>query len=336
MLALKAFESAALCEIISISTVNTTAVLSLAGPVIVGLTFISSGVIKAVAPHVFQTHLSKLGFPWKLVPGAVVATAAIETGWGAALMLRTAPRLTIPITIVALIGLTGISWWSVRSGKTTDCGCYGGYVVPSVGQSVALNAAFILLLLVTPLVSNIDSGNQTWKIIASGVAAIASGALAGVGLRTLSKTGSFLIDMSPLKTGREWKSRWGTELSEKGEHLVSFIGPDCPHCKQWVRVLNAIYQKPGLPTVAGVVATTEEKLQEFISTTGIRFPIHMIPQTLLNRLVYGVPTTVLVSDGLIVNAWSGHMPPEFYNRFRDAFFPPSSELTTAAASVPTP
>src|SRR5689334_5300530 len=118
---------------ISITTLNTTSVLSIAGPLVVGLTFVSSGIIKATAPHVFQTHLSKLGWiPWNLVPAAVVAAAALETGWGLALMVRTAPSVMIPVTIVLLIAFTAITWWSVRSGKTTDCGCYGGYVVPSL------------------------------------------------------------------------------------------------------------------------------------------------------------------------------------------------------------
>lgn len=319
-----------------IATLDTTTILSVAGPLVVGLTFISSGVIKAIAPHVFQTHLSKLGWiPWKLIPGSVVAAAAAETGWGAALIFRTAPAVMIPVTIVALVVFTVITVWSVKSGRTTDCGCYGGYVVPSMGQSVGLNGVFILLLLVTPVHSTITFGGDVWKTIVAIVAAIASGTLAHAGLRRLAKTGEFLISTSPLKVGRAWSSRWGTPLSHDGEHLVSFLGPDCPHCKAWVRVLNVVYGKDGLPSVDGVVATSNEKLQEFSDTSGIRFPVHIIPQTLMNRLVYGVPTTVLVTDGRIINMWSGNMPPEFYNRFRDAYFPPSSRSTTPAASAPT-
>ncbi|HUQ18325.1 MAG TPA: MauE/DoxX family redox-associated membrane protein [Gemmatimonadaceae bacterium] len=318
-----------------IATLNTTTILSVAGPLIVGLTFISSGVIKAIAPHVFQTHLSKLGWiSWTFIPASVVAAAAAETGWGVALIFRTAPAVMIPLTVAALVVFTAITVWSVKSGRTTDCGCYGGYVVPSMAQSVAMNGVFVLLLLLTPLQSGVTFGGDTWKIIVALVAAIASGGLALAGLRTLAKTGAFLINTSPLQIGRAWRSRWGTHLSDDGEHLISFLGPDCPHCKSWVRVLNVVYGKDGLPSVDGVVATTNEKLQEFVDTSGIRFPVHMIPQTLMNRLVYGVPTTVLVTGGRIVNTWSGNMPPEFYNRFRDAYFPPSSVLTASAASAP--
>ena len=319
---------------ISISSLNTTSVLTVAGPLIVGLTFVSSGVIKAIAPHVFQNHLSKLGWiPWKLIPAAVVAAAAVETGWGLALMVRTAPSVMIPVTIVALVVLTGITWWSVRSGKTTDCGCYGGYVVPSMGESIGINGGLILLLLVTPRVGTVF-GADTWKIIAALVAAIASGIVAALGITTLRKTGHFLIDTSPLKIGRQWRNRWGAEVSEQGEHLVSFLGPECPHCKQWVRVLNAVSPMSDLPSVAGVVATTDEKLGEFVATSGIRFPMHVIPQSLMNRLVYGVPTTALISNGRISNLWTGNISPEFYNRFRDAFFPGGSSARQEASVTP--
>jgi hypothetical protein len=203
-----------------------------------------------------------------------------------------------------------------------------------MGQTSALNAAFILLLLVTPVVGGSNFGANNWKLIAAVVAAAASGTLAAVGLETLRKTGHFLIDMSPLKVGRSWRNRWGTEIPAQGEFLVSFLGPECPHCKQWVRVLNAVSQTPGLPAVAGVVATTDEKLDEFVASSGIRFPMHVISESLMNRLVYGVPTTVMISDGRIANAWTGHIAPEFYNRFRDAYFPSSVAASTSAASAP--
>ena len=99
-------------------------------------------------------------------------------------------------------------------------------------------------------------------------------------------------------------------------------------------------QTPDLPRVAGVVATTSDALENFVETSGIRFPITTISQTLMNRLVWGVPTTVLVSGGRIQKQWSGNMPPDFYDRFRHAFFPADkpvssngSEVAPAVASV---
>ena len=141
-------------------------------------------------------------------------------------------------------------------------------------------------------------------------------------LAQLQKNGRMMIETSPLKVGRRWTKRWGAGAPDDGrETLISYLGPDCPYCKQWVRVLNAMSQAPGLPRVTGIVAAPRDKVDAFIETSGIRFPVVTISQTLMSRLVWGVPTTVLVSSGAIAKQWAGQMPPEFFDRFREAFFP---------------
>lgn len=293
------------------------------GPWIVGATFLWAGAVKAVAPHVFSAHLAKLErIPAKFNPYAVVAAAGLESAWGIALIFGVAPAFILPATVALLAILTAVSWWGVKSGRTTDCGCYGGYVVPSIAQSIALNTALAGLMIAAWLVLPRSLDTPAWKLVVTGISAVMFGGLTAASQRFLAKRGHFLIDMSPLKVGRRWRSSWGaTPAGEATELLVSYLGPDCPHCKKWVRVLNAMQQTSDLPAVAGVVATSNEKLESFVESSGIRFPITTIPQTMMNRLVWGVPTTVLVSGGRIQHQWSGHMPPEFYQRFKLAFFP---------------
>ncbi len=307
-----------------IPNLNSGASWLAAGPWLVGATFVWAGAIKAAAPHVFSGHLSKLGWlPHRFLRPAVPAVAGLETAWGLALVLGVAPALLLPATAVLLVILAGVSWWGVKSGRTTDCGCYGGYVVPSITQSITLNGAFIVLLLAAWLVLPRSIDAPAWKLIAAAVVGVLLASLAEASQAVLRKTNHLMIDLSPLKVGRRWRSGWGVKtLDARGELLVSYLGPDCPHCRQWVRVLNAMHQSPGLPRVVGVVATSNEKLGTFVHDSGIRFPMTSIPQTLMNRLVYGVPTTVLVASGIIEKQWSGHMPPEFFHRFKDAFFPP--------------
>jgi len=307
----------------SISTLQPLGILVAAGPLIVGATFLWAGAIKAVAPHVFQAHVRSLGWiPARQLAGSVIVATALEAGWGMALILGVAPRVVLPVTAVALVILTIVSWWGVRSGRTTDCGCYGGYVVPSLAQSVALNAALIAITLVAWMAPATAGPAPAWKLLAAIATGGIAGAFAAASLRFLEKNGRFLVDMSPLKPGRAWHNRWGATIPDDGtEHMVSYLGPDCPHCRQWVRVLNAIGQSPGLPQVVGIVAASSQTLDRFVEIAGIRFPMKIIPQSLMSRLVWGVPTTVLVSGGKIQDQWSGQMPPEFFQRFRDAFFP---------------
>jgi hypothetical protein len=294
-----------------------------AGPWIVGATFVWASGIKAIAPHVFQEHLSKLGWiPPRLLGNSVVAAAGLEAGWGTALILGVAPAILLPATAVLLAAFTAVSWWGVKSGRTTDCGCYGGFVVPSIGQSVLLNGGFAALALVAWLVAPPLSGTAPWKLVVTGAIAAAFTGVALASQRFLHKHGRLMVDTSPLKVGRRWHSRWGVKVPDDGrELLVSYLGPDCPYCKQWVRVLNAMDQAEGLPRVMGIVATSKEKLETFIETSGIRFPVTTIPQTLMSRLVWGVPTTALVASGMIEKTWGGQMPPDFFHRFRKTFFP---------------
>ncbi|HYN80873.1 MAG TPA: MauE/DoxX family redox-associated membrane protein [Gemmatimonadaceae bacterium] len=292
------------------------------GPWVVGAVFLWGGAIKAIAPHVFAAHLTRLGWiPRRLVQRAVLAAAAFEGALGVALILRVAPAVVLPATVVLLVALTAVSWWGVKSGQTTDCGCYGGYVVPSMSQSIALNAALAALALSAWIFLPPSPETLPWKFVAAAAVAVGLGAFAFASQQTLRRHGRFMIDMSPLKVGRRWRSAWGAVPEDETEFLVSFLGPDCPYCKQWVRVLNAIQPTPGLPRVAGVVATSRERLETFVEAAGIRFPITTIPQTLMNRLVWSVPTTVLVTGGRIQKQWRGNMPPEFFHRFRQAFFP---------------
>jgi hypothetical protein len=313
----------------SISNLSPLVILATAGPWIVGATFVWAGFVKAVSPHVFEQHLYKLGWlPQRHVPHFVTLAAALEAGWGAGLVLGVAPAVVLPVTAIVLVALTTISWWGVRSGRTTDCGCYGGYVVPSLAQSIVLNATFVALITIAWLTQP-ATATPPWKLLAALAIALVAGTLAAASARFLRKNGRFMMDLSPLKIGRAWRARWGATIpDDNDEHIVSFLGPDCPHCKQWVRVLNVIDKVPGLPRVMGVISASGDKLDEFVTTSGIQFPMHTIPETLMSRLVWGVPTTVLVANGKIQNQWSGQMSPEFFQRFRDVFFPTARQAAT--------
>jgi hypothetical protein len=319
-------------------TTSQVSWVSFIATAIVGATFVWSGTIKAVSPHVFEQHLARLAIlRRKFIPSAVVAAAAFEVGWGVALVLRVAPGVVMPASIALLAAFSAVSWWGVHTGRTTDCGCYGGYVTPSVGQSVAINAFFIALIVIAWLAGGSTVDTPTWKIVIVLFAAAASGSVAAAGQDFLAREGRFMFDMSPLKVGERWNERWGAPLRDDREHLISYLGPDCPHCKQWVRVLNAVDQAQGLPTVTGVVATTRDKLENFVQASGIRFPMRTISQSEMGRLVWGVPTTVLVAEGTIQRHWSGQMPPEFFQRFKEAFFPGATAVGAgagAAADVP--
>jgi hypothetical protein len=305
-------------------TDSTLALLISFGPRLVGLAFAWAGIVKALEPHIFAAHLRSLGvIPERFVTAAVTLAAAFETGLGAVLIVGTAPAVFHPSVVAILAIFSALTWWSIQSGRTTDCGCYGGYVQPSLGQSLALNGVYALLIAAAIAVPSGNRGYETWQLVLpvlffAGAAAFTEGAH-----RYPKRHGKPLVDLNPLKEGRRFRDAWtqGLTTGTEREVIVAFLGPDCPYCGLFVKVANAMLQSNELPRVVGVVATSADKLQKFKDEKGIRFPVAVISKSLFSRLVGPVPTGALVSGGIIQRVWVGNMPPDLVDRFRDAFFP---------------
>ena len=307
------------------------------GPILVGLVFVSTGVMKAISPHTFSAHLLNLAWiPRYLVPAAVTVVAGFEVGWGVALIIDFSPGVFLPATILVLILFSAVTWWAVRSGQATDCGCYGGYFQPSVPQSLALNAVFCVLAGSAWFAGARASSFALWQLLTVVGSCVAAIMFTEFSQRVARKTGEPLIDTNPMKIGRTWRDSWagGVTMNRTGEILVSFLGTDCPYCLEWVRVANAIAQSPKLPEVVGVTATSRERLDDFITHHGIRFPVGIVSRSLMGRLIQAVPTTVLVKNGMIEKLWAGTVPPDFVDRFRRAFFPDSVIPSEAPREAP--
>lgn len=306
------------------------------GPRIVGAVFLWTAVIKAITPHTFFRHLANLGWvPNSLLATAVTAAAGLEAGWGVALLLGAAPGVVLPVTLILLCVLSAASWWGVHSGRVSDCGCYGGFIRPSIGQSVGLNFLFACLV-VGALDRARDTQFTSVQQLAVLGATLSAVALAAWTQRFNARHGRPLLDTTRLKVGRRWRHSWAGSATRgvNGEVLVSYLGQACPHCQQWVRVLNAVDQSPVLPTVVGVVATSTERLETFVNQRGIRFQMASVSQTLMGHLAEAVPTTVLVDAGRIQRVWVGPMPSDFFERFRAAFFPEAAETSRKERAAP--
>lgn len=292
-----------------------------------GVTFIWTAIIKAIAPQTFALHLTRLGLlPRRFVDPAVTASAALEAALGVALVTMMAPGIVLPLTVILLFVLSGLSWWGVRSGKASDCGCYGGLIQPSIGQSLALNGLYFSLVALAWLAGARSMVPDVWQVVLAVTGAMAAGWFAHASRVALAEKGEPLVDLNPLKVGKRWKHRWSGHVTDgmSGEYLVAYLGPRCPHCGTFVRIANAMLQSPVLPRVVGVTAASKADLDAFVEEKQIRFPVRTVPESLMMRLAYSVPTVALVKDGVIEAHWSGSMPPDFARRFTRAFFPDAS------------
>jgi hypothetical protein len=136
-----------------------------------------------------------------------------------------------------------------------------------------------------------------------------------------SRHGKPLLDLTPMRAGRRWQARWLPDagLADEGETLVVFLGANCSHCLQWIKVLNRVHQLPGLPSVQGVVTLRPDRLADYLGRSGARFPVAPITPWAAARLSRSItPTAVLVREGIIREKWIRSMPKPFVERVRAA------------------
>src|SRR5215207_8785500 len=183
-----------------VATNTSTATLLTLGVRAAGLAILWAGAIKSVAPHAFRAHLDSLGFvPRNVLRNTVTIAAALEVAWGTALVVDFAPSLVLPVTIVMLGVLSVVSWWGVHAGKAKDCGCYGGFVQPSIRQSVGINAGFAALAALALWNHSPETAAQPWKIVVVVVAGVLAGGMAAYAQWFEMKQGRLLVNTRPLK-----------------------------------------------------------------------------------------------------------------------------------------
>ena len=323
----------------SLSALDTTGLIS-AG--LVGLVFLVSGLIKSIDPNVFMQHLHQQGWiPSNQLRTATVLVTGLECALGAALLLQVFLHVLLPATLLLLLALTSLTYWSTTSGRTEDCGCYGGMVAITPVQSMLLNGLYAFLIAYSWMVLEVKD-TAAWQV---GVA-LATGAtgsvLAEVSRSYQLKNGKKLFMQSPLEPARPFRQRWSGGRTApnvmQGEVLVAYLGLKCPHCHRWVSVLNLIHRVEGLPTVVGVITGTAEERETFALEHALRFPLATLPRAYMNRLAPAVPTTLLLQDGSIQEKWVGQMSADFVERFKKALFPsltdPKSPSNTEQSTLP--
>jgi hypothetical protein len=284
---------------------------------LVGLVFLGTGALKAVDSVKFLEQVGR----YRLLPPAWVLPAAVlfiavECALGTALLLGLSPWL-LPAAALLLVAFAALTAWATSTGRVEDCGCYGGLVLLTPAQSLALDGLYVALLAGAWGMAPADTfAPAAWKLVVVLVAAAVALAASWRSLRTP------LVDLSLLRVGRTWRRSWLKRYARdvtQGSHFVVFLSRDCPYCKRWVPLLNVIEVQPDLPSVVAVMSLQGEELQGFLQEHLIAFPVTHMPQSLVSLMVTGYPTAALVENGRIAEKWVGEMPQSYMDRVRGFF-----------------
>jgi Rps23 Pro-64 3,4-dihydroxylase Tpa1-like proline 4-hydroxylase len=284
---------------------------------IVGAVLLITGVVKALSSEQFLLHNYRYGLlPLQTILPAAIAFIGLESALGVALIFYEFPQWLIPGSIILLLILSALNFWSTSSGRTEDCGCYGGLLIVTAKQSLLLNLGYILLLGIAWRYPIKDHHTETWQWI---VALIVLASTSTMGWLSRNKP---LVDFSRLKTGNRWKRRWlknSPHDLQQGSHFVVFFSKNCPYCKKWIPLLNITNTQKDLPQLTGIMSLSDEEIEEFKTEQRVRFPVVSMDKLLFGYMVDAFPTAILIEDGIISSKWEGQIPEEFLDRIKQYY-----------------
>lgn len=129
----------------------------------VGVWFVFSGVVKAIDPagtaikmeeyfEIFEKSAPLLSFLWKLMAEHALAVSFVmiifEIYLGIALILGTWKKVTIWLLIILIAFFTFLTGYSAKTGKVTDCGCFGDFLKLAPIQSFYKDVFLCVLILI--------------------------------------------------------------------------------------------------------------------------------------------------------------------------------------------
>jgi hypothetical protein len=276
---------------------------------IVGLVFLVTGTVKALSSRKFLEHIAQLGIlPQPAILPVSIAFIGLECSLGAALILHIFPEWLAPGTVGLLILLSIVTLWSTSSGRTEDCGCYGGIAIVTPTQSILLNLSYISVMGLAWYYPLAQYQTATWQWIVPLVLLVLGAVSAKQSLQEP------IVDFAYLKVGKSWQAKWlktSPHDLQQGAQFIVFLSQDCPYCKRWVPFLNIMNAQQHLPNVTGVMTLNEAEIKEFETKHLVHFPVVNMNKLLYSYMVDGVPTAALVKDGKIEQVAMGEIPQEY-------------------------
>lgn len=320
------------------NTVAILSVISIGGSLVVGGIFLIAGIVKALSPESFFDHLHKLRLlPQKLIVPIAISVTAVEIALGLALMLRLFPQWLFPVVLVLLPILTALTYWSTSTGRTEDCGCYGGLVKVNPIQSMGLNGLYASLIGFAWWYAVADVFTKTQQLIALLIAVAIAATISTIGHWYYTKYQKPILDLSPLRPNQRWQSEWLNghgDSAMTGSKLVVFMNPDCSYCKKWLKPLNVVHKISDLPDILGAAVCSIDEAKSLIDAYKIQFPVVVLEPSTVEHLVKGYPTGVLLDNGVIQEKWVGIMPQKFVDSIRQRITVVKSAQPISEAATP--
>ena len=310
---------------------------------ILALTFIFSGFVKAVDPLGTQYKIHDYLAAWGLISfvpdiftlAAAVLLAAMEFILGICLLFAIRRRLVSKVVLLVMLIMTPLTLWLAIDDPISDCGCFGDALVltnwQTLWKNVVLLCAAVVVWKAPTLQPRLISESNQWIVFNYSVVFILF-VIAGWSLYTLPQ-----FDFRPYHVGTDLRAGWQRmmdgeespyadffiERTDDGEDITETVLNDAgytfllvaPHLEQaddsQLDELNHVYEyclDYGYPFYC-LTASTGAAISRWCDMTGAEYPFCNTDDITLKTVIRSNPGLLLLHDGVVVRKWSHNTLP---------------------------
>ena len=310
---------------------------------ILALTFILSGFVKAVDPlgtqYKIHDYLAAMGLgsfaPDILTLVAAVLLAGVEFILGICLLFAIRRRLVSKLVLLVMLIMTPLTLWLALTDPISDCGCFGDALVLTNWQTLWKNVVLLLAAIIVwkapTLQPRLISEPNQWIVLNYSVVFILF-VIAGRSLYTLPQ-----FDFRPYHVGADLKAGWQRmmdgeespyaeffiERVDDGEDITEAVLNDsgytfllvAPHLEQaddsQLDELNRVYEYSldcGYPFYC-LTASTGTAISRWCDMTGAEYPFCNTDDITLKTVIRSNPGLLLLHDGVVIRKWSHNSLP---------------------------
>ena len=313
--------------------------------IVLALTFIFSGFVKAVDPlgtqYKMHDYLAAMGLG-RLIPDFTtlafsVLLAATEFILGICLLFAIRRRIVSKLVLAIMAVMTPLTLWLAIANPISDCGCFGDALVLTNWQTLLKNVVLLCAAIVVwkwPLRQPrlISQANQ-WIVMNYSLVFI----LLFISAQSLYTLPQF--DFRPYHIGADIREGWNKmmegedspyaelfiEEAKDGEDLTEQILNDkgytflliAPHLEQAddsrLDEINQMYEyalEYGYPFYC-MTASGDKAMENWRDQTGAEYPFCHTDDITLKTIIRSNPGLVLMKDGKVIRKWShNNLPSE--------------------------
>ena len=265
--------------------------------ILLGLTFMFSGIVKAVdptgTPIKLIDYLYAFGMGESVLASTLLILACILAGFeiliGSYLVAGAFNRGASLLALLMMVFFTPFTLYLAIKNPVSDCGCFGDAVVLSNWQTFAKNVfllalallVFIKRKLVVPFMSERRHWMVTVVIVAISVRFMASNII-----------NLPVLDFRPYKVGTDLRTAYENHDMTFTDFCIMNDDMDDVNCN------NQGYN------IIGLTASGTETIRQWTENAGADLRFLFCDEIPLQTIVRSNPGLVLLKNGVIVNKWS--------------------------------